>query len=49
VTEAIGELRRQSGFQFDPEIVDALECHLDEVGLLETDRAKVVQLRRLVA
>ena len=44
VDEAIGELRRQSGVQFDPAIVRALECHLDEVGLLESDLAEVVPL-----
>jgi hypothetical protein len=49
VDEAIGELRRQSGAQFDPAIVHALECHLDEVGLLASDLAEVVPLRRLVA
>ncbi|HSF60430.1 MAG TPA: diguanylate cyclase [Gaiellaceae bacterium] len=49
VNEAIGELRRQAGVQFDPAIVRALECHLDELGLLESDMAKVVPLRRLVA
>ena len=49
VDEAIGELRRQSGVQFDPAIVDALECYLDEVGLIKSDLAKVVPLRRLVA
>jgi diguanylate cyclase (GGDEF)-like protein len=49
VDEAIGELRRQSGVQFDPAIVDALECYLEEVGLIESDLARVVPLRRLVA
>jgi polar amino acid transport system substrate-binding protein len=49
VNEAIGELRRQAGVQFDPAIVRALERHLDELGLLESDMAKVVPLRRLVA
>ncbi len=49
VGEAIGELRRQSGIQFDPAIVHALECHLDEVGLLESDLAEVVPIRLLVA
>jgi diguanylate cyclase (GGDEF)-like protein len=49
VDEAMGELRRGSGVQFDPTVVRALECHLDEAGLLESDLATVVQLRRLVA
>jgi HD-GYP domain-containing protein (c-di-GMP phosphodiesterase class II) len=46
---ALAELKRQSGIQFDPEIVAALESHLHEAGLI-TDRVPPVpQHVRLVA
>jgi diguanylate cyclase (GGDEF)-like protein len=48
--EAVRELRRQAGAQFDPAVVDALEEHLRDAGVLETDAlAEVVELRRMVA
>jgi diguanylate cyclase (GGDEF)-like protein len=48
--DAVRELRRYAGTQFDPAIVDALEAHLREAGVLETgELAEVVELRRLVA
>jgi HD-GYP domain-containing protein (c-di-GMP phosphodiesterase class II) len=48
--EAVRELRRQSGVQFDPAIVTALESHLEEAGLIAApELAEVVPLRRLVA
>jgi diguanylate cyclase (GGDEF)-like protein len=47
--QALAELKRQSGIQFDPEIVAALESHLHEAGLI-TDRVPPVpQHVRLVA
>jgi len=48
--EAMDELRRKAGFQFDPAVVAALEEHLEEIGLLaQRDMAEVIELRRLVA
>ena len=48
--EAIRELQSQAGVQFDPAVVDALEAHLREAGVLEADSlAGIVELRRMVA
>jgi diguanylate cyclase (GGDEF)-like protein len=50
--QALEELRRNAGTQFDPAVVDALRAHLERVGLVaRTDRelADVVVLRRRVA
>jgi diguanylate cyclase (GGDEF)-like protein len=48
--EALRELQRKAGVQFDPAIVAALETHLAESGLVEPgELAEVVQLRRKVA
>jgi diguanylate cyclase (GGDEF)-like protein len=50
--DALGELRRHAGIQFDPAVVDALEIHLRESGTLAADEgelAEVVQLRQMVA
>ncbi len=48
--EAIRELRRAAGIQFDPAIVDALEAHLHESGVLADDAlAEVIELRPTVA
>jgi diguanylate cyclase (GGDEF)-like protein len=46
--EAILELRRMAGVQFDPEIVDALEAHLTEVGVV-TARDPSTWVEQLVA
>jgi diguanylate cyclase (GGDEF)-like protein len=48
--EALLELRRMSGVQFDPAIVSALEAHLEEVEILTAPPAERVNwLARLVA
>jgi HD-GYP domain-containing protein (c-di-GMP phosphodiesterase class II) len=48
--EAIRELQRQAGAQFDPAVVDALEAHLREAGILgSAELGELVELRQLVA
>jgi HD-GYP domain-containing protein (c-di-GMP phosphodiesterase class II) len=47
--QALAELVRQSGIQFDPEIVAALESHLHEAGLITARERSARQPVRLVA
>lgn len=48
--DAVRELRRHAGVQFDPNVVAALESHLHEAGLIPAGGlAEVVELRRMVA
>jgi diguanylate cyclase (GGDEF)-like protein len=48
--DAVRELRRKSGVQFDATIVAALETHLEQAGVIAShELAEVVVLRRLVA
>jgi diguanylate cyclase (GGDEF)-like protein len=48
--EAVEELRRKAGIQFDPAIVSALEAHLEEAGLLAmSEPAEDDVLTRMVA
>jgi diguanylate cyclase (GGDEF)-like protein len=48
--DALRELRRKSGVQFDAAVVEALEAHLEAAGLVSSqDLAEVVQLRPVVA
>jgi diguanylate cyclase (GGDEF)-like protein len=48
--DALLELRRQAGVQFDPGVVAALEAHLEDVGLVERlELGEVILLRRHVA
>jgi diguanylate cyclase (GGDEF)-like protein len=48
--QAIAELRRNAGIQFDPNVVAALEAHLERAGLVSpAGLAEVVVLRQRVA
>ncbi len=48
--QAIVELRRNAGIQFDPKVVAALEAHLERAGLVSAaGLAEVVVLRQRVA
>jgi HD-GYP domain-containing protein (c-di-GMP phosphodiesterase class II) len=48
--DAIAELRRKAGVQFDPSVVAALEAHLDAAGLVAPRvLADVIELERMVA
>jgi diguanylate cyclase (GGDEF)-like protein len=48
--DALLELRRQAGVQFDPSVVAALEAHLADVGLVAPlDAGEVILLHRRVA
>lgn len=48
--DAVDELRRHAGTQFDPAVVAALEEHLEDLELVEpAELAEVVPLRRMVA
>ncbi len=48
--QALEELRRNAGTQFDPAVVAALEAHLQGLGLVASEElAEVVVLRRRVA
>jgi diguanylate cyclase (GGDEF)-like protein len=48
--DAVRELRRKAGVQFDATIVAALETHLEQAGVIAShELAEVVVLRRLVA
>ena len=48
--QALQELRRNAGIQFDPEVVAALQAHLEGLGVVSSQElAEVVVLRRRVA
>ena len=48
--DALVELRRQAGVQFDPTVVAALAAHLEDVGLVSSvEVGEVVLLDRQVA
>jgi diguanylate cyclase (GGDEF)-like protein len=45
--DAVRELRRQAGMQFDEAVVDALEAHLRDAGVIRAgELAEVIELRR---
>ena len=48
--QAVEELRKNAGTQFDPEVVAALQAHLEGLGVVTSEElAEVVVLRRRVA
>ena len=43
--EALDELARHAGTQFDPAVVAALRAHLEDAGLVDSRRSAAVELR----